>query len=765
MDRFIWGIINHRKAVVGCFVALALVCACMIPFVKTNYDMVKYLPPNAQSTTAVNIMNEDFSQSMPNASVLVKDVSIAEAQEIKDEIAAVDGVEMVMWLDDMADLTQPLDTLDAGMVEQYYLDGAALYQVGIADGEEGTVVPALRDLVDTYGEGNGVAGEAADNQAMMEGTTTQVGLAVALVVPIITLLLILSTMSWIEPLLFYAAIGVSVLINMGTNIFFGSVSFITFSVSPILQLAVSLDYAIFLLHAFADYRKTVSNTEEAMALAMRQSVSTIAASAVTTLFGFMALSFMQFQIGADLGMNLVKGVVLSFISVVVFLPALTVMFAKQLDKTQHRKFMPDFSNVGKPLSKIRIPAMVLCFVLMVPAFLGQGNVAFTYLTSEPDPELRYGADYYAVEDAFGQQNAAVLLVPRGNVAAEAALTDEIAELPCVKSTMSYANMVGSAIPSGFLDPAVTEQFYSDDWARIIAYLDAEVESDESFGTVQSIQDLTAGYYDEFYMAGQSANLYDMAQIIEVDNVRVSMIAIVAIFLVVALTFRSLMLPLCLVLAIETGIWINLCIPYFAGDTLNFIGYLIINTVQLGATIDYGILLTTHYLRRRKEMLPREAVFKALGETVPSLIVSAGILASAGFALGVTSSISVVSLLGFLLARGALISLVMVTCFLPALLVYFDTPIRLTTHKSGFFKPAPALAVAGAAATAVAAAASSTAATSSAAAAAGDAAASSAATTVSTSSVPAELPAAGATATATSTSSDTTPVSEGDSHVQ
>lgn len=694
LDRFIWGILNHRKAVVSGFVALALACACMIPFVTTNYDMVKYLPPEAQSTRAVAIMDEDFSQAMPNANVLVNDVSIAQAQLIKDQIAAVDGVELVLWLDDMVDLAQPVETLDVDTVEQYYRDGSAMYQVSITEGQEGDAVPAIRELVDSYGEGNGVAGEAADNQAMMEGTVTQVGLAVALVVPIITILLILSTMSWIEPLLFYAAIGVSILINMGTNLFLGGVSFITFAVSPILQLAVSLDYAIFLLHAFAEHRKTEASTEAAMALAMRQSVSTIAASAVTTLFGFMALSFMQFQIGADLGFNLVKGVVLSFIAVVVFLPALTVLVAKHLDKTTHRKFMPDFTNVGRPLGGIRVPAMILCFVLMVPAFLGQGNVAFTYLTSEPDPELRYGADYYAVEEAFGQQNAAVLLVPRGDVAAEALLSEEIERVAGVTSVMSYAANVGSAIPTDFLEPELVEQFYSDDWARIIAYIDAGVESDASFGAVQTIQDLAAQHYDEYYMAGQSANLYDMAQIIEVDNVRVSMIAIISIFLVVALTFRSLMLPVCLVLAIETGIWINLCIPYYAGDTLNFIGYLIINTVQLGATIDYGILLTTHYLRRRKEMPARQAVFKALGETVPSLIVSAGILASAGFALGVTSDISVVALLGFLLARGALISLVMVTCFLPALLVYFDGPIRLTTWKSGFYRPRAALAAAG-----------------------------------------------------------------------
>ena len=685
MEKIIWGIIRHRKKVVALFVALALICACMIPFVKTNYDMVDYLPPEAQSTTAVQLMSDEFTQENPNAYVLVNDVSIAEAIAIKHQIEAIDGVTMVMWLDDVSDITVPLETLNESLVEQYYREGSALFQVAVEDGREGAVIPAIRDLVDSYGEGNAVSGEAADNFAMQSGTSSQVALAVMFVIPIVTILLILSTMSWIEPLLFFAAIGVSVLVNMGTNVFFEDVSFITTAVSPVLQLAVSLDYAIFLLHAFAAERKRERDIETAMAHAMRQSLSAIAASAATTLFGFVALAFMQFQIGADLGLNLVKGVALSFVSVVVFLPALTLMVSKLLDRTTHRRLMPNFENVGRPLGKVRVPALVLAVVLAVPAFLGQSNLTFTYLANEASPELRYGVDVAAVEESFGIQNASVLLVPKGDVASEAMLSEDIANIDNVKSVMSYAASVGAAIPKEFLDDSVLEQFYSENWARIIAYIDAPVEGDESFATVQAIQDAAARYYDEFYMAGQSANLYDMAQIIEVDNVVVSLVAVIAIFLVVAITFRSLMLPACLVLAIEMGIWLNLCIPYFSGDPLNFIGYLIINTVQLGATIDYGILLTTHYLSNRKEMPARQAIYKALGSAVPSLIVSAGILASSGIALGMTSTIPVVTLLGYLLARGAIISLIMVTCLLPAFLVYFDGAIRRTTWKSGFFR--------------------------------------------------------------------------------
>lgn len=717
MDRFVWGIIRHRKAVVAAFLAAAVVCACCIPFVKTNYNMVSYLPESAQSTTAVAIMEDEFSQPMPNANVMVRDVGIAEALDVKKALADIDGVESVMWLDDVADVTVPIETQDESLVETYYhpqgATGTALYQVSVADGKEGVAVPEIRNLVDRIardkalpfdggeatfevgpalvqdegeGAGNAVSGEASDTAQMQASTVEEVLGAVAIIVPVILFLLVVSTMSWIEPLLFVAAIGVSILMNMGTNIFLGEVSFITYSVSPILQLAVSLDYAIFLLHAFGRERLREGDPEKAMARAMRQSTSTILASAVTTLFGFAALAFMQFGIGADLGLNLVKGILFSLVTVVVFLPALTLGLYKWIDKTAHRRFMPSFKGVDKVLSKVRVPALVLVAVLVVPAFLGQAHNTFTYQNNSPEPDMRYGQDVLAIQDEFGQQNAVVVLVPKGDVAKEAELSDDLASLPNVKGVMSYAHTVGTQVPVEYLSEEAAGQFYSDGWARIVAYVDTDTESEEAFATVQAVQDAAASHYETFYAAGQSANLYDMSKIVAVDNVRVSLIAIAAIFVVLLLTFRSLMLPLVLLLTIEAGIWINLSIPYFMGDDMNFIGYLVINTVQLGATIDYGILLTTHYLRHRRSHLPREAVRITLGETFPSLLVSAGILATAGFALGVTSSLSAVQVLGMLLGRGALISLAMVTCFLPGLLIYLDRIIRKTTRNADFFEP-------------------------------------------------------------------------------
>ncbi len=685
MDRFAHILVRHCKVVVVVFVVLALVGAALIPFVKTNYNMVDYLPPEAQSTQAVALMGEEFDQAIPNASVLIHDVDLAQAQTLKERMASFEGVESVMWLDDVVDVATPLAFADDELVSTYYQDGAALFQLTIEEGKEVPAIEALRTLADEWGPGNAVAGEAMDVAQMQQATVEQVAMAVAIIVPVIMFLLIVSTLSWIEPLLFVGAIGVSILINMGTNIFLGSVSFITYSVSPILQLAVSLDYAIFLLHAFAAERQHTTDLQEAMVAALKRSTATIAASAVTTLFGFAALAFMQFQIGADLGLNLVKGIVISFITVVVFLPALTLCLVKAIDRTAHRRLMPTFATIGRPLARIRIPALILVVALAVPAFMAQSQVLFTYQNSTADPELRAGRDTLMIEEEFGIQNAVVLLVERGNEAAEAELAQEIAALPRVRSVMSYATAVGSAIPAAYLDEAVQSQFYSDDWARIIAYVDAPIESDEAFSTVEAIEAAAERWYPTYYAAGQSANLLDMRNIVAVDNVVVAWVAVIAIFLVVALTFKSLGLPVALLLAIECGIWINLAIPYFMGTEVNFIGYLVINTVQLGATIDYAILLTSHYLRWRQQMLPKPAMAKALGETFQSILVSAAILATAGFALALSSSMSAVSSLGLLLGRGALISLAMVTCFLPALLIYGDGFIRRTTYHGNFLR--------------------------------------------------------------------------------
>lgn len=651
--------------------------------VTVNYNMVDYLPEDAPSVTAMDIMEEEFEGAVPNTRVMIQDVSIQEALIYKDKLSAIDGVSDVTWLDDALDLKTPIEMADKETVESYYKDNNALFSLSIREGEEVAITDAIYELI---GEENAMAGEALDTATSQKMAGQESLYAGLLLVPIIIIILVLSTTSWVEPLFFLTAIGVSVLINLGTNIFLGEVSFVTQSVAPILQLAVSLDYAIFLLHSFSDYRKKVANPEEAMQLAMRDSFPAIAASASTTFFGFIALSFMNFEIGSDLGTNLVKGILLSFISVMVFLPALTLVFYKWIDKTQHKSVIPSFKGVGRFVVKIRILSLLLVLLLIVPAFLAQSQTNFTYGLGDQPESTRAGSDKVKIQEQFGAYTPMVLLVPKGDMPKEQELVQEINELEEVSSVLSYVNTVSPAIPPEYLDESITEQFYSDHFSRIIIHTTTKNEGEEAFAVVERIQQLAKDYYgDEAYSLGESVTLYDIKNTVQEDNTFVNLLTVLTIAIVLLVTFKSISFPIVLLLAIQASVWVNLSVPYFTDSSLVYVGYLIISTVQLAATVDYGILLTENYTGNRRKMSALEAIKKSLDEKIFSIGISAAILSSVGFILSITSSNPIVSSIGLLLGRGALLAFIMVVLFLPAVLLVFDKVIEKTTWKANFYK--------------------------------------------------------------------------------
>lgn len=412
-----------------------------------------------------------------------------------------------------------------------------------------------------------------------------------------------------------------------------------------------------------------------MILAMKESLPTVAASAATTLIGFAALIFMRFGIGADLGLNLLKGVALSFISVMVFLPALTLISYKAIDRTRHVKFIPSFKKTGNILMRLRIPFLILALIILAPCFLAQSSVEFLYGAGNITKASRVGKDAALIEEKFGEENVLVLLVPKENAGKETELCDALLEIPRVTSLVSYVTSVGSEIPREFVPEDVIKQFYSQNYSRIIIYTDTEEEGRVTFDTIQSVINTAEKYYDTHYLAGQSATLYDMKNVVSKDTGLVNLIAVIGIFIVLLITFRSLSLPFILLFTIETAIWINLSIPYFTGSALNFVGYLIINTVQLGATVDYAILMTNMYLNNRKALNKKDAMRITLADNLPAVLTSAGILSTAGFALALSSSNPIISELGTLLGRGTLLSLGMVALVLPALLVLFDKLIQ------------------------------------------------------------------------------------------
>lgn len=645
--------------------------------------MTAYLPDNAPSTKAMDVMEEEFGEDVGNTRVMVQDVSLQEALSYKEEIEALAGVTDVMWLDDIVDLRIPIEMADNEIVEAYYKNEKALFTITLEEETEIEVTEAIYEII---GEDNALTGEAVDTAVSQQATGAETFNAAAILIPIIIIILILSTTSWIEPVFFLTAIGVSVLINMGTNIFIGEISFISQAVAPILQLAVSLDYAIFLLHSFNQHRKEISDPKLAMKKAMKRSFVAITASAATTFFGFMALTFMNFEIGADLGLNLVKGILLSFLSVMVFLPALTVRFYSLIDKTKHRQFIPTKFNIGKPILKFRLPIVLIIALVIFPAFLAQSGTNFLYGMGDHPDTSRAGIDGAKVEEEFGKYTPMVLLVPRGDFVREDRLASDLEKLPDIQSVVSFTKTVGITIPDDFLEAKDQEQFFSENYSRLILNTEMEAESEAAFSLVEDVRKAAEKYYGEDYHAtGENITLYDMKQIVEKDNTLVNILTVITIGLVLLVSFKSLSYPILLLLTIQTSVWINLSVPYFTGEALVYIGYLIISIVQLAATVDYAILFSEDYTNNRKEMPAIEAKSKTINEKTFSIIIPASILSSVGFILAFTSSDPIISSIGQLLGRGTLLAFSLVVLFLPALLVIFDSVLRKTTWKPNYYE--------------------------------------------------------------------------------
>lgn len=676
-------IIKHKKIVVGFFAIAAIISIITATKVSVNYNMQDYLPSDAQSTVALSIIDNEFTQATPNARVMITDVTLTEALEYKAKLKAIKGVAEVLWLDDAIDIHQPIEYADKKTVEGYYKDSKALFLITITEGAEGIASDAIYELI---GDQNALAGAAVDMAVTQALSLSESLSAMAILIPLIIVFLIISTSSWLEPVLFLLTIGISVIINMGTNIFLGEISFVTQAISPILQMAVSLDYTIFLLHSFEANREKTADVNSAMKLAVKQSFPAVAASAATTLFGFAALIFMRFRIGSDLGINLLKGIVLSYISVMVFLPALTLLSYKLIDKTRHKRLLPEFKSIGKLVKALCVPCFVLVLVIIAPVFLAQKNNTFIYGTSSVASGSRAGLDEAKISETFESTISIVLLVPKGEPAKEALLSSELQKLSQIVSVIAYAKNVGNTIPNEYLDNDITNQFYSTNYSRFILSANTNEEGREAFEVVEAVRAKAGEYYgSNIYTCGQSANLYDMKTIVSEDANIVNLIAVILIGLVLLVTFKSITMPLLLLFVIEAAIWINLSYPYFTGNVLCYIGYLVVSTVQLGATVDYAILLSHDYAQNRTFMDKKEALKATLNFNFSSILISASILASAGFCLGFTSTNQIVSEMGLLLGRGTLLSAALVIFVLPALLLIFDGLIAKTTLHSNFVR--------------------------------------------------------------------------------
>ncbi|GAB1475432.1 MMPL family transporter [Bacillota bacterium] len=670
-------VLKYKKSILLIIILVALSSAIMMLFVTVNYDLTDFLPEDVPSALALEELDRSFPDPIPNLNVYLDNVDISEALDAKERMRKIPGISGVLWLDDAEDIYRPISTMDPQAVSPWYRDKGALFMVS-GDSKRSTAI--ISDIKAVFGEETIMSGPLLNQSTIQSLSTGEVSKIIFYVIPLVMLVLFVSTSSWFEPLLFLITIGVAILINEGTNVFVGEISYVTQSTSAVLQLAVSMDYAVFLLHSFSRYRAEGHRVEGAMKLAMKESAPAIAASAATTVFGFLALVLMEFRLGPNMGFVLAKGILFSFLSVMLLLPILAVYTTKIMDKTHHRTLLPSFKGFSRVIGRICIPLSLVFVFLIIPSFLAQQNNSFIYGSSGINSEnSKAFEDAVKIEELFGQRQQMAIIIPNKDITKEEELTNALLELPEVDAVVSYPNTVGSQIPREFLSREQLKTFSSRDKNRIILYAHSADEGSRAFALVEKMRGIAYDIYgDEYYMLGQNVVNYDLMDTIVKDGPRVNGAAIIAIGLVLLITFRSLSLPLILLFTIEGAVWINLGMPYFMGSNLNYIGFLIISSVQLGATVDYGILFASHYLRNRRKDTAKEAARQAIQTTAASIMAPASILAIACLILGFVSTNGIISELGLMLGRGAIISATMVLLFLPALLRIFDRAIQKTT---------------------------------------------------------------------------------------
>ena len=678
-------IVQRGRIIEKFFIAMTILCAVCYPFVGVNYDLSKYLPDFAPTKQALDVMEQEFGYP-GMARIMVKDVTLPEARTIRQRISRVDGVDLVVGPDLAANVYSTDAFIKNSLTDRFYKDGNAVYQIIFEDGDsDASTHKAINEIYGIVGKDRGCfAGSAVSSKERQESITREIAMAIGMAVVIIWLILTLTTTSWFEPFLFILVMAVAIVLNMGSNIMFGRISFFTFSTAAILQLAVSMDYSIFLLHTYTAIKQSGVDSRPAMEAAIEKSCSSILASGATTIVGFLVIALMKFTIGRDVGFVLTKGIVCSLVTVLFLMPTLILRFDKKIEKTAHRFFLPPLDGLGKLMYRIRIPVLAAAAFCAVPCYFGQSMNYFYYGDDAlgSGPGTRVYEDSRAIEDVFGKSNVIIAMVPNGNVIKERRLTEELEDQEFIDYALSMAGTLPQGIPESFLPESVTKQLRTDSYARILISMETREESSYSFQCSEKLTEIVKKYYPEdSYVIGMTPTTIDIRDILTDDYNRVSIISLAGVALVVMLTFHSVMVPVLVIIPIEVAIYLNMTIPYIIGDSMVYIGYIIVSCLQLGATIDYSILMTNNYMEFRETMGSREAAVTAIAKSAISILTSGGILTVVGYLLYFTSSIQAISQVGRLVGRGALLSMILVLSLLPALLAAFDKPIRRQQQRA------------------------------------------------------------------------------------
>ena len=692
MERLFRGVLRHRRVVIGVFVVLTVICACLIPQVKIDANMSDYLPPTAKSSQDLDAMKRIYGNDIANARVYVTGISLPDAKALDRRLKGEKDVISVTWLGDEVDVDQPLETQDADTIADWYDGKGYLFQAVLKSGVKQSQIDHIRAIAKAMPGARKVAidGSAADDAANMATINTDMGKIMTIAVIVVLVVVALNTTSYLHPIVMLLTIGVAIVLNMGTNVFRGTISSITQLVASVLQLAVSMDYSIVLLTNFGRAQQKTDDQFEAMVAAMTKSFPVILSSAAVTFFGFLSLGAMQFLIGADMGIALAKGIVCSFFSITLLMPCILYNMRGLVEKTMHRPFFRGFHRMAKVCHAGAVPALVIAAVLAVPALLASQSVSFTYgSAANMSPTSQVKLDGDVIDKAFGKSQTWAIMVPAEHWGDENALVEDLQKLPTTKSVLSYSTIASSALPRQLADKSQIKQLFSGGYSRIVLTSRIPDESRQAFDLVKRVRGLCrARYGNRYRLVGNAVSYADIKAVTSVDSTTVKLASILAIGAVLLVMFRSVSIPVILILAIEVSIWMNEAVPYLMGQTINFVAFLVIDAVQLGAAVDYAIIFTEEYLARRRRMPKADASIQSIEKTAQPIMTSSSILILACLGIYLSVSSPMIQQVGMLIARGALISVILIFFVLPLLFTLLDGFVRVTSYKIGFYRGGP-----------------------------------------------------------------------------
>ena len=681
--KFSQAVVKYRIPVL--VVALLLMIPSLLGIANTriNYDMLDYLPEDMDTVIGQNELLDDFGKGAFSF-IIVENMPVKDVSALKSKIEQIDHVETVLWYDSIFDISVPMEMLPDKIYRAFNTDTATMLAVFFDTSTSADVtMDAIRQIRATAGKQCFVSGMSALVTDLKDLCEREEPIYVGIAVLLACAAMMLFLDSWLIPFVFLASIGMAILLNLGSNYFLGEISYITKALSAVLQLAVTMDYSIFLWHSYNEQQDSCFDRGEAMALAIKETLTSVVGSSITTIAGFAALCFMTFTLGRDLGIVMAKGVLLGVIGCVTILPALILVFDKPLQKTKHRSLIPNMRKFANGVTHSFPVFLVLFALLIAPAFYGYRNTSneVYYDMGQCLPEdMEYVIANSKLSQEFDIASTHMLLIDADTPSkAVRSMIDEMEQVDGVKYVLGLESVVGSRVPEEILPKSILEILKSDKWELLLINSEYKVASDQVNQQVDTLNSILKEYDGTGMLIGEAPCMKDMIETTDHDFQVVNAVSILAIFLIIAIVEKSISLPFILIAVIELAIFINLGLPHYLGQSLPFIAPICISTIQLGATVDYAILMTTRYKEERIGGVDkRGAVTTALAASIPSVIVSGMGLFAATFGVAVYSDIDIISSMCMLMARGAVVSMLCVIFILPALLMLCDKPIRITT---------------------------------------------------------------------------------------